>query len=130
MSRFPSAKHLASWAALYPGNIESAGKKLSGRTRQGNRWLKRTLTQSAWVASRAKEGFFAARFRRLAFRRGKKRVHIAIEHSMLLKHGASFRDLGTSYFDNIHRERSRNRLVRRLEAMGYTVTLAQARAVS
>ena len=84
MSRFPSPHHLASWAGMCPGNDESAGKRGRGRTRKANRWLKGTLTQAAWGASRTRRSYYGAQHRRLTTRRGVKRATIAVAHSLLV----------------------------------------------
>jgi len=85
MSRFPSAKPLASWAGMCPGNHESGGKRLSGKTRQGNRWLRQILVAIAQVASKTKHTYLAAQYKRLAARRGKKRALMAVGHTVLYK---------------------------------------------
>jgi transposase len=84
MSRFPSAKHLASWAGMCPGHHESAGKRLSGKTRKGSRWLRQVLVEIAHVAAKTKETYLAAPYRRMAARRGKKRAWIALGHTVLV----------------------------------------------
>ncbi len=84
MAQFPSAQHLTAWAGLCPGNNESAGKRMSGTTRPGNKWLRRTLCQSAWAVTRKKDCYLSAQFRRLAARRGVKRAVMAVAHSMLI----------------------------------------------
>ncbi len=128
MSRFPSGAHLASWAAVCPGNHESAGKQTSGRTRKGSPWLKSVLVEAAQSASRTKT-YLGAQYRRLAARRGGRRAAIAVGHTILLiayrllKDGGTYRDLGVDYFDQRDRERVEKRLVRRLESLGYNVTL-------
>ena len=83
MERFPTADHLASWAGMCPGNDESAGKRRSGRTTKGERWLRATLTQAAWAASHTKGTYLAAQYHRLAKRRGKKRALVAVGHTLL-----------------------------------------------
>jgi transposase len=129
MSRFPSSQHLASWAGLCPGNDKSAGKRRSGRMSDGNRWLKGTLNQCAWAASRKKDSYFAAQHRRIASRRGVKRATMAVAHSQLcicwelLQRGQAYQDLGNDYFDRINQNRVKRQLVRRLEKLGYAVTL-------
>jgi transposase len=129
LSRFPSAEHLASWAGMCPGNAESGGRRLSGRTRRGNAWLRRTLAEVANVASRTKGTYLAAQFRRIAARRGKGRAVVAVGHSVLvaiysmLTHHEPYRDLGADYFDHRQREQVQRRLVHRLERLGYAVTL-------
>lgn len=131
MRRFPSARHLASWAGLAPGNDESAGKRRSGRTRKGSPWLRSALVESSFVASRTKT-YLAAQYRRIAARRGGKRAAVAVAHSILviayqlLSHQTTYRDLGANYFDERDREHVRRRLVRRLEALGYAVAVSPA----
>ena len=130
MSRFPSAQHFASWAGICPGNNESAGKKKSGKTTKGNRWLRRALTQAAWAAIHAKKSYFRALYYRLAPRRGKQRALVAVAHSMLvtlyhmLKRHTAYADLGPAHFDRCHKERRTRSLIQRLEALGYCVALA------
>jgi len=129
MSRFPTSAHLASWAGLCPGNNQSAGKRRSGRMTEGNRWVKATLNQCAWAASRKKGSYFAAQHRRIAVRRGAKRATMAVAHSQLcicwelLARGQCYQDLGGAYFDTLHEDRAKRGLVKRLEKLGYTVTL-------
>jgi transposase len=129
MSRFATECHLAAWAGLCPGNKRSAGKRRSGRMTEGNRWLKATLNQCAWAASRKKDSYFAARHRRIAYRRGLKRATMAVAHSLLgvcwqlLKSGECYRDLGRDYFDHIDEDRTRRQLVKRLEKLGYRVSV-------
>lgn len=129
LARFPDAKHLASWAGLCPGNAESAGRRLSGRTRKGNRWLRQVLVESAHVAAKTKATYLAARYRRIAARRGKKRALVAVAHTILvmvyhiLTRRVPYQELGAAYFDALDRQRVEQRLVRRLERLGYAVTL-------
>jgi transposase len=129
MEQFPTAGHLASWAGMCPGNCESAGKRQSGRTRQGNRWLRATLVQSAWAASHTKNTYLTARYRRLASRRGKKRALVALGHTLLiviyhvLKEPTTYKELGSDYFDRLDIERTKRSLVRRLEQLGHEVKL-------
>src|SRR5215217_4752914 len=105
MARFPSAKHLASWAGLCPGNKQSGGKRLSGKTTKGNAWLRAVLIEIAWANARRKEGYLAAQFRRLVRRRGVYKAIIAVAHSLLviiyhmLRDKRPFTDLGADYFD-------------------------------
>jgi len=132
MEVFPSERHLSSWAGICSGNNESAGKRRSGRTPKGSRWLRRTLTLAAQAAGHAKDSFLASRFRRLAARRGRKRACVAVGHSILkivyymLKDGRAYQDLGGSYFDRLNPERLARYLVRRLERLGLKVTLEPA----
>jgi transposase len=129
MDQFPTAAHVSSWAGLCPGNNESAGKRFSGKTRKGNVWVRRTLCEVAWAASHQKDTYFAAQFRRIALRRGKKRALIAVAHSILvtayqmLKHQSHYRELGVDFFDTINRDKVRKRLVQRLSKLGFEVTL-------
>jgi len=128
MSRFPSAAHLAAWAGLAPGNYESAGKRLSGKTRKGNQTLRSGLMQSAHVASRSRT-YLAAQYRRLATRRGKKRATMAVAHSILviayhvIQRQEPYRELGVQYFDQQRPEATAKRLVKRLETLGYQVSV-------
>ena len=129
MSVFPDEHHLSSWAGICPGNEESAGKRLRNRTTRKNRWLRRALTEAAWAAGRTKGSYLGAQYRRLAPRRGKKRALIAVGHSLLvifyhmLKYDVEYQDLGVDYFDKREPERLRNYLVKRLQRLGYQVTL-------
>jgi transposase len=129
LSRFPSAKHLASWAGMCPGNKESGGKRLSGKTRKGNVWLRQVLIEIAHVASKTKDTYLAAQYRRIAAGRGKKRALVALGHTILvivyhiLTRRKPYQELGGAYFDQLERERVEQRLVRRLQRLGYTVSL-------
>lgn len=129
MDRFPSARHLVSWAGMCPGNNESAGKRYSGKTRKGNRWLRQALMEAAHGAARTKNTYLAAQYRRLASRRGKKRALVAIGHSILtivyyiLKRQEPYRELGGNYFDERDRKAVERRLVARLQHLGNHVTL-------
>jgi len=132
MDTFPSAQHLASWAGVCPGNNESAGKRKSGKTTKGNRWLGSALSQSAWAAARKKDSYFQAQYRRLAGRRGKKRAIVAVAHSLLtiiyhmLKDASEYRELGCHYFDKLNAHRLLPHLLKRIKDMGYQVTLQEA----
>ena len=127
--RFPSAGHLASWAGLCPGNDESAGKRRSGRTRKGSPWLRTALVEAAQAAARTKDTYLAAQYRRLAARRGAKRAAVAVAHSLLvivyalLTQEVTYHELGGQYFDERDRQVVQRRLVHRLEALGYAVSL-------
>jgi transposase len=129
VARFPSAGHLAAWAGLAPGNHESAGKRLSGKTRKGSPWLRTALVEAAQAAARTKGTYLAAQYRRLAPRRGQQRAVVAVAHTILviiyhlLHEQATYRELGATYFDERERQDVERRLVRRLEALGNTVTL-------
>ncbi len=129
LSRFPDADHLAAWAGLAPGNNESAGKHRSGKTRKGSRWLRAGLTQAAHAAGRQKNCYLASQYHRLAARRGKKRAALAVAHSILviayhlIQRREPYHDLGANYFDERLKTATTNRLTRRLEKLGYAVTL-------
>ncbi len=129
MSQFPSAAHLASWAAVCPGNRESAGKQSSGKIRSGNPWLRRTLCEAAWAASRTKNSYFRALYQRLARVRGKNRALIAVAHSLLVTvysftvAGQPYQDLGLDYFNRLHKHHLEKTLIKRLEKLGHRVIL-------
>lgn len=129
MTRFPTAGHLLSWAGLCPRLDESAGKPRSTRVRKGAPWLKPTLVQSAWAASRAKETYVRGQFLRLKARRGPKKAAVAVAASMLtaayhmLRDQTEYRDLGADYFARRDRARVAERLVRRIRDLGYDVQI-------
>lgn len=131
MSQFPDPAHLASWAGLCPGNNESGGKRLSGRTRRGDRYLRRILVQSAWSLIRKKDCFLAAVFHRVAAGSGRKKAAIAVAHRILsiawhiIHDGAVYQEAGGNYFDRLHPDRSARRLMRRLQQIGFEVTLTR-----
>jgi transposase len=132
MSVFPDADHCASWAGLSPGTCESAGKQLSGRTKKGNKYLRRILTQSAWAVAHCKDGYMRAFFYRVNARRGWARAIVATAHKLLviayciLKDGTPYQELGDDYFDNLNPERTVKRLVKRLERLGMNVNVTPA----
>ena len=136
MSRFPTHRHLASWAGLCPGNNESAGKRKSGKTRKGDRWLKRGLTESSWAVSRAKETYLSALYHRMVRRRGKKKATVAVAHAMIviayhiLKHKLPYSELGADYFDRLNVSYIKHHFTKRLEALGYKVTLEPLKAAA
>jgi transposase len=129
MSRFPSARHLASWAGMCPGNRESAGKRLSGKTRKGSPWLRSALVEAAHAAIHAKDSYLSAQYQRLAVRRGGKKATIAVGHTLLviiyhvLSEDTDYQELGGHYFDDWDQHAVQKRLVRRLEKLGYEVKL-------
>lgn len=132
MSRFPTAAHLSSWARVCPGNNESAGKRHSGSTGHGNPWLRPVLVQAAQSASHTKRTYLAAQYHRIAARRGRNRAIMAVAHTILvtiynmLTDGTVYSDLGGNYFDERDRQAATRRAVRRLQSLGYTVTLEVA----
>jgi transposase len=129
MTRFPSADHLASWAGVAPGNDESAGKRASGKTRKGHRFLRTTLVQAAHAAARTRSTSLSAQYRRLAARRGKKRAILAVAPSMLvmaysmIQRREPYRDAGANFVDRLQPEDTARRLVKRFESLGSQVTL-------
>jgi transposase len=132
MSRFPTAGHLVSWAGLCPRQAESAGKRLSTRTRPGNPWLKTTLVQVAWVAARTRNTYLRAQFLRLKSRRGPKKAILAVAASMvtaayhILKEETTYQDLGSDYFERRDKGQITRRLIRRLEQLGLSVEVKPA----
>lgn len=132
MSRFESAAHLAAWAGVAPGNNESGGKRRSGKTRKGNRALGVALNQAAHAAARMKDTYLSAQYRRLAARRGKKRAIVAVAHSILvmayymLLRNEPYREAGAAFFDQLRPEALAKRLQKRLEGLGYQVTLQKS----
>jgi transposase len=134
MTRFASARHLASWAGQCPGNDESAGKRRSGKTRNGSKWLDFALEEAAMAAVRVKANYPAAQYQRLKPRRGHKRALGAVKHSLIcaiwhmLSTGETYRDLGPDYFTNRDPARQTRRLVAQLERLGHHVTLQEAAA--
>jgi transposase len=129
MQRFPTAAHLASWAGICPGNHESAGKRLRGTTRPGNRWLKTLLVECGWEAGRTRQTYLGAQYARVSHRRGRKKAAMAVGHSILvaayhiLRDGQTFRDLGADHFDRLARERLTRHYIHRLEQLGHQVLL-------
>jgi len=135
MQQFPTDAHLASWVGICPGNHESAGKRLSGKTRKGNPWARRLLLQAAQVVSRQKKGYLPVLYQRIAARRGKKRALMALAHRILvilyhlLRDGVPYEEKGETFLEERDRELMEKRLVRQLERLGNQVSvqpLAQA----
>ena len=129
MSRFKSEAHLAKWAKLCPGNHESAGKRYSGRTGQGNNWLRSGLIQAAHAAVKCKATYLKAVYQRLVKRRGKQKAIVAVAHRILkaayqiLSKQEPYRDLGANYLDSRSPDKVLNRLCHRIEQLGYQVSL-------
>ena len=136
MSPFPTADHLAAWAGVAPGSNESAGKRRSGKTRPGNKALRAALNQAAHGAAHTKNTYLAAQYRRLAARRGKKKAIVAVMHSILvisyhlIQRNEPYRELGGDYFDKQKPEATAKRLVKRLESLGFLVSLQSSLPVA
>jgi transposase len=134
MSRFPSSRHLASWAGQCPGNDRSAGRRRSGKTRHGSKWLDSALTEAAMAATRTNDVYLAAQYQRLRPRRGHGRALGAVKHSIItgcwhmLTTGELYREAGGDYFSRRDPERATRRLVFQLERLGHHVTLEAAPA--
>jgi transposase len=134
MSRFPSSRHLASWAGQCPGNDRSAGRRRSGKTRHGSKWLDSALTEAAMAATRTNDVYLAAQYQRLRPRRGHGRALGAVKHSIItgcwhmLTTGELYREAGADYFSRRDPERATRRLVAQLERLGHHVTLEAAPA--
>jgi transposase len=134
MTRFASAKHFASWAGVCPGNRQSGGRQLSGKTTKGNVWLRGMLGEVAWAAIRTKDTAFGARYRRLVRRRGEAKAVVAVMHHLLivlysvLRDQTPYRELGPDYCHPADPQRTQRRLVQGLEQLGYTVTLTPTQA--
>lgn len=132
MKKFPTAQHLASWAGICPGHNESAGKRMSGKMRDGNRWLRRALCQAAWAASRKKGCSLAVQFKRIAARRGAKRALMAVAHSLLIivhktmSTGLPYREFASAYREQIQKQRLQRYWVHKLESLGLQVTVQPA----
>jgi transposase len=127
LQRFPDASHLSSWAGVCPGQKESAGKRLSGRARKGNRYLRAALVQAAHGVRRSRT-YLGEQYRRLKKRRGSKRAALAVGHSILviyyqmMKTGEEYHEKGEAFFARKDQGKVEQQLVRRLERMGYQVT--------
>ncbi len=131
VEQYPDAHHAASWTAICPGNHMTGGKRRSGKTRKGDTWLRAALCEAAWAASRTKGTYLSALFRRIASRKGERRATVAVAHAILiiayqmLKNDEPYRELGANYFDNLKPEKTANRLIRRLQNMGYEVSISK-----
>jgi transposase len=135
MSRFPTAGHLCAWAGVAPASHESAGKRRPAGTRPGAPWLRRALIEAAKAAARTKGSYFGAQYARIARRRGPNKATIAVANSMLavawhlLTTGALYTDPGSDYFEKRHDPVvEAKRLQRRIEALGFSVTIADKAA--
>ena len=134
LKQFQDADHLSSWAGMCPGNNESAGKRKSGKTRKGSKWLRRALTEAAHGAARTKDKYFQSMFRRIAAKRGKKRAAIAVGHSLLvtgyhmITRQTDYADLGANHYVERDREGAKRRAVKKLQQLGFEVQLAPVSA--
>jgi len=132
MDIFPTEMHLSSWAGMSPGNNESAGKKKPGTTTHGNKFLKSILTEFAWVAAKTEGTYLSAKYRSLVGRRGKKKALVAVGHKILimcyhiLKYKVPYKELGGTYLDDRKKDRITKSYIKRLNNLGYTVTLKEA----
>jgi transposase len=129
--QFPTAKHWASWAGRCPGNNESAGKRKSGKTTKGSRYLRAALVQAAWAASHQQGTYLAAQYKRWVKRMGKKKALLAVGHSILvlayhvLPTRTPYQELGGDYFERRNGDKPRKRLIRQLESLGLKVTVEE-----
>jgi transposase len=129
MNPFRTDDELVSWGAMCPGKNRSGGKQRSSRTPDGNKWLRRVLTEAARGASHEKGSYLSALYRRLAPRRGKKRAIIAVGRTILqaawhiLKEEVEYKERGGDYFDRLHEEKTRSYHIKRLEKLGWEVNL-------
>jgi transposase len=133
MDRFPSPRHLASWAKICPGNNESAGKRKSGRTGMGNNWLKTSLTEAAWAVSRSKNNYLRSQYSHLSRRLGRRRAIVAVAHSILtiayhlLKTRKPYEDLGVNFLDQRKRDAIRRQVEKRLKALDFDIRITDLR---
>ena len=136
MSRFPTEHNLASWAGICPGNNKSADKRKSGKTRKGNATLKTTLVQCGRSAANSKNTYLGSQYKRIAARRGAKRAVVAVAHSILIicykmiKNKTKFNELGSDYFNNQNREQIVKRSIKRIESLGFKVTVEQLKTTA
>ena len=130
-ANFASDAHLASWAGICPGHKSTGGKRLSGRTRKGNTYLRSALVQAAWGASMKKNCYLSSQFFRLVKRLGRKKALVAVAHSLLviifhvLQNDQTYTELGGDYFDRQHVEQQREYYLRRLQMLGLKVTVEE-----
>ena len=131
MSQFPSDRNLSSWAGMCPGNHESAGKRKSGKTTKGSRYLRVALIEAAWAAARTKNTYLSAQYRRFVKRMGKKKALVAVGHSILviayhvLNNKCTYQELGGDYFDKRYAEKRRTKLIKQLQSLGLKVTVEE-----
>ena len=130
MGKFPTSGHLCAWAGVAPASYESAGKHRPAGTRHGSPWLRRTLIEAARAASRSKGSYFSAQYSRIAKGRGPNKAAVAVAHSILdvtwhlLSTNTTYKDPGAEYFERFNNpDREAKRLARRIEALGYSVTM-------
>jgi transposase len=129
MKRFGSAKRAAAWSGMCPANRQSGGRHYPARSRFGDKHLKSVLIEVGRAAGRSKDTYLGAQYRRITARKGSKRAALAVGHSILticyhmMDRGTRFQELGADFFDRRNPERVKNRLVARLEKLGYKVTL-------
>jgi transposase len=132
MDQFGSAERLSKWAAVCPGNNESAGKRKSGKTNKGNHWVRRSLAEAAWASSRTKNTYLSAQYRRFVRRKGKKRAIVAVSHTILscafhiLKKKVSYQDLGNDYFQVRKRDYLKRYHLNQLKKLGFDVRVQPA----
>lgn len=132
MSRFPTDRHISSWAGLCPGDNESAKKRKSGKTRKGNALLRTTLITCAHAAVKNKKSYYYAQYMRISAHRRPKRAYVAIAHSMLisiyhiLKDGVVFKDLRANYYNQFNKERKINAYLKKLKALGWETPIVAA----
>jgi transposase len=136
MSRFPTASHLASWAGVAPGNRQSGGKRLHAPTNKGNKHLRAVLAEVVWVISHTHDNYLSAQYHRLARRIGKKKAIVAVSHSVLviiyhlLLDNEDYHERGAQFFETLDTRHQRETAVRRLQALGYKVTLEEVKEAS